>query len=82
MVRSTSSGQTTAINPNGRVIAMAEPFAETWLVAEVPVMTVKTIYTRFGDYLGVAFTVAAFAMLIIGAFLGTITTLKRRKNRR
>ena len=66
MLRSTSSGQTSAIDPNGRVIAMAEPFAETWLVAEVPIVTTTTIYTRFGDILGKAFACLAIIMLLFG----------------
>ena len=76
IVRSTSSGQTCAIDPNGRIIAMAEPFTEAWLVVEVPVMTVTTIYTRFGDYLGVFFTVAAFFMLLSGIFLYIIKRIR------
>jgi len=78
MIRSTSSGQTCAIDPNGRILAMAEPFTEAWLVAEVPVMTVTTIYTRFGDFLGVFFTVAAAVLLISGIISHIIRTLKHR----
>ena len=78
MVRSTSSGQTCAIDPNGRILAMAEPFTEAWLVAEVPVVTPSTIYTRYGDYLGVFFTWAAIALLISGGFSCIIYSLKRR----
>ena len=73
MVRATASGQTAAIDPNGRVIAMAEPFVETFLIAKVPIMTVTTIYTRFGDFLGLTFTIAAFAMLITGGFSRIMT---------
>jgi len=78
MIRSTSSGQTCAIDPNGRILAMAEPFTEAWLVAEVPVMNVITIYTRFGDYLGVFFTVAAILMLISGIFSRILYLRKQR----
>jgi len=76
MIRSTSSGQTCAIDPNGRILAMAEPFTEAWLVAEVPVMTVTTIYTRFGDFLGVFFTVAA-AVLLLSGIISHIISLSR-----
>ncbi|MCL2380807.1 MAG: apolipoprotein N-acyltransferase [Treponema sp.] len=79
MVRSTSSGMTCAINPNGRITAMAEPFAETWLVAEVPVVTTTTFYTRFGDWLGVFFTAAGAALLIFGGIFHTMNVRKRRK---
>jgi len=69
MVRSTASGQTCAIDPNGKILAMAEPFTESYLSAEVPVVTPLTLYTQFGDYLGVAFTLAAFLVLIVGLIL-------------
>jgi apolipoprotein N-acyltransferase len=69
MVRSTASGQTCAIDPNGRILAMAEPFTEAWLYAEVPLVTPKTIYTEFGDYAGVFFVWAAVLLLISGTIL-------------
>jgi apolipoprotein N-acyltransferase len=65
LVRATASGQTCAVDPNGRIIAMAEPFVETQLTVDVPIMKGKTFYTRFGDWLGVIFTAAAAAMLAI-----------------
>ncbi|MCL2374179.1 MAG: apolipoprotein N-acyltransferase [Treponema sp.] len=77
MIRSTSSGMTCAINPNGRITAMAEPFAETWLVAEVPVVTASAFYTRHGDWLGIFFAAAAGAMLISGIISHTINAAKR-----
>jgi apolipoprotein N-acyltransferase len=66
MVRSTASGQTCAVDPNGKILAMAEPFTESYLNAEVPVVTPLSLYTRFGDYLGITFTWAAFLVLIAG----------------
>ena len=79
MVRSTASGQTAAIDPNGKILAMAEPFSESFLLAEVPIVTPNTIYTRFGDYLGKGFTLAAIALLIPG--LGCyILKLHRRRS--
>jgi len=69
MVRATASGQTCAIDPNGKILAMAEPFTESFVNAEVPIVTPLTLYTRFGDYLGIAFTIAAFLVLIVGVIL-------------
>ena len=67
MVRSTASGQTAAIDPNGRIIAMAQPFTESYLNAEVPVISGHlTIYTRYGDYLGIIFTLTAILLLLSG----------------
>jgi apolipoprotein N-acyltransferase len=69
MVRSTASGQTCAIDPNGKILAMAEPFTESYLSAEVPIITPLALYTQLGDYLGIAFTLAAFLVLIAGVIL-------------
>jgi apolipoprotein N-acyltransferase len=66
MVRSTASGQTCAVDPNGRVIAMAEPFAETWLAADVPVVNYASFYTRYGDWLAGFFLAAVCTLLIAG----------------
>ena len=66
MVRSTASGQTCAIDPNGRILTMAEPFTEAWLVAEVPIVTKTTIYTLYGDYLGIVFSFLAIIFLLFG----------------
>jgi len=69
-VRSTASGQTAGIAPNGRIIAMAPPFTEAWLTVSVPIIRDRTtIYTRFGDFLGILFALAAALLLIIGCVL-------------
>ena len=78
MVRSTSSGQTCSIDPNGRILAMAEPFTESWLVAEVPLLSGETFYTKHGDYLGKAFLAAGLLMLIICMVSYIMNTVKRR----
>jgi apolipoprotein N-acyltransferase len=68
MVRSTASGQTCAVDPSGRVLALAPPFTEAWLNVEVPVVSgFWSLYTRFGDFLPRIFTALAFALLIIGS---------------
>ena len=67
-VRATTTGQTCIIDPNGKILAMAEPFVETYLVGSIPVMdkTVKTMYTRFGDYVGIIFASASGLLLVVG----------------
>jgi apolipoprotein N-acyltransferase len=77
MVRSTASGQTCGINPNGRVIALAPPFAENWITVEAPVLTGKTLYTLFGDYLGVFFVILSAALLIFGAVSRILNNIKK-----
>ncbi|MCL2243035.1 MAG: apolipoprotein N-acyltransferase [Treponema sp.] len=77
MVRSTASGQTCAIDPAGRIIAMAPPFTEAWLNVSVPVMKGETIYTLCGDYTGITFTAIAAALLLFGMVLCIINNLKK-----
>ncbi|MDR2618173.1 MAG: apolipoprotein N-acyltransferase [Treponema sp.] len=77
MVRSTASGQTCAIDPNGRILAMAQPFAETWLAAEVPVIQVSSLYTRYGDLLPWVFIVLSLFLLILPAVHGIIRVVKK-----
>ncbi|MDR0586840.1 MAG: apolipoprotein N-acyltransferase [Treponema sp.] len=69
MIRSTASGQTCAVDPNGRVLAMAEPFVETYLNVEIPLVKPAALYTRWGDVLGVFFTAAAVVVLLTGIIL-------------
>ncbi|MDR0501727.1 MAG: apolipoprotein N-acyltransferase [Treponema sp.] len=72
MVRSTASGQTCAIDPNGKVTALASPFSETWINVTIPLVKGNTPYTLYGDYLALFFTLAAAALLIYGAICCTI----------
>jgi apolipoprotein N-acyltransferase len=78
MVRSTASGQTCSVDPNGRILAMAEPFTEAALTVEVPVISPASLYTRFGDWLPVFFVVAALSLLITGIILYIIKVLRGR----
>jgi apolipoprotein N-acyltransferase len=78
MVRSTASGQTCSVDPNGKVLALAPPFTESWLTAEVPVLDFNSLYTRWGDRLALIFVVTAFALLIFIGALRIITLIKNR----
>jgi apolipoprotein N-acyltransferase len=66
MVRSTASGQTCAIDPNGAIIAMAKPFIETQLTVQVPVITLDSAYTHYGDFLPQCCVAATVILLILG----------------
>ncbi|MDR0377529.1 MAG: apolipoprotein N-acyltransferase [Spirochaetaceae bacterium] len=72
MVRATASGQTCGIDPNGRVLAMAEPFTEAWLTVKVPVVTEASLYTRYGDILAQLFLLAAGIILLTGIGRGIL----------
>ena len=77
-VRATISGQTCVIDPTGKVTAEAAPFSKNYLNAEIILLNQKksTIYTKYGDYLGVFFTCAAVIILIFGAAWYTIRKQK------
>ncbi|MFH2114091.1 MAG: apolipoprotein N-acyltransferase, partial [Spirochaetota bacterium] len=77
VARATASGQTCAIDPNGRIIGMAEPFKATRLTVEVPLMTANTLYTTYGDFLGQFFLLGALMVLPVG--LGARVVRKRRE---
>lgn len=67
VVRAANSGITAIIEPSGRIAAKIEPFVEGRLIGNVPVFdSVTTLYTRAGDWLGKAVTVAAL-LLAVGA---------------
>jgi apolipoprotein N-acyltransferase len=51
VVRAATSGQTAAIAPDGRILAMAVPFTQTYLNVNVPISDARTWYTRGGDFL-------------------------------
>jgi len=65
LVRAAASGQTCAIAPSGKILAMAGPFTETALNVQVPLMTGRTPYTVWGDLWGNLFLAAAILLLLI-----------------
>lgn len=77
VVRATASGQTCGIDPNGRILAMAKEFSETQLTVEVPLLSVSTWYTKYGDILAQAYVVLAVLCLIIGSIRLTIKASHR-----
>jgi len=78
MVRSTSTGQTCAIDSMGRVITEAAPFRETWVNVTIPIIKRDTLYTLYGDFLGVFFTLTAIILLLFGTIYYTIRKIKNR----
>ena len=81
MVRSSATGQTCSIDPNGRVTAMAAPFKEVRLNVTAPVLTKNTFYTLYGDYLGIFFSFTAVFLLLCGVLWCTIRQLRNKKGR-
>ena len=81
-VRATASGETVIIDPNGRITSSIPAFEENYLVGEIPLIDdLKiTLYTKFGDYVGVFFTIFAFGLLIGGGVNQIIIRCKKGKH--
>lgn len=80
VVRATNGGITCTIEPDGRISSMLEPFVEDYLVNDVPVYDeVTTLYTRWGDWLGIAFSGAAGCALLAGIVLSFVRRAGTRK---
>jgi apolipoprotein N-acyltransferase len=76
MVRSTASGQTCGIDPNGKILAMAQPFTESYLTVSVPVVRYSAFYTRYGDFLPLICTGMLVLILITSFILFIIRPIK------
>ncbi len=78
-VRATASGQTAVIDPNGKITAMAPSFEETYLIADFPVVEkgTKTLYTMWGDYVGILFVIFASLEVISGILISVIKRIKK-----
>ena len=69
LVRSTNSGMTAIIDPDGRILKQLKPFTEGYLVGDVPVYDSETtLYTRFGNWvaflaMGLSFLLLAFGLI-------------------
>jgi apolipoprotein N-acyltransferase len=67
LVRSTASGITCTIDPNGRIIAMLKPHTAGFLVSGIPITSVRfTLYTRWGDLWAVVIVCVSVIWLLVG----------------
>ncbi|MDR2864545.1 MAG: apolipoprotein N-acyltransferase [Spirochaetaceae bacterium] len=78
VLRSTTSGQSCGIDPNGRILAMAEPFTETSLTVALPLNDTESFYTIHGDFLPRIFLISGLVMLICGLGVKGIRVLTRK----
>ena len=80
VVRSTNGGMTVTIVPDGRITQVLEPFTADYLVGTVPVVDgTPTLYTRWGDWFGVAALVAGLGLLVAGAALRVAARARRHR---
>jgi apolipoprotein N-acyltransferase len=64
MLRATNTGMTAVIDPRGRIVALADPFTEAVVRADVQGYAGATPFVRFGNY-----GVLALCGALVGAAL-------------
>jgi apolipoprotein N-acyltransferase len=80
LVRSTASGITCTIDPNGRIIAMLKPHAAGFLVSGIPVTSVRfTLYTRWGDLWAVIIVCVSVIWLLVGLVIACLRKFLKLK---
>ncbi|MDF1566787.1 MAG: apolipoprotein N-acyltransferase [Spirochaetaceae bacterium] len=83
MVRATTAGLTSVIDPNGKILAKLEPFTQDHLIAEVPVYTGRTtIYNRWGDWFEKFLLILAIPMTAAAAVLQVLRLISERRKER
>ena len=79
-VRSTTSGQTCIISPNGEITKMAQPFIQSYIVGTIPVIDKDrnpTLYTKYGDIFGYSFVFIFFFLLLLKLIFVIIEKAKK-----
>lgn len=79
-VRSTTSGQTCIISPNGEITKMAQPFIQSYIVGTIPVIEKDrkpTLYTKYGDIFGYSFVFIFFFLLLLKLIFVIIEKAKK-----
>jgi len=67
MLRGTVGGMTAAIDPNGHITHLYEPFSEGYMIAEAPIIRgERTLYLEYGDWFGWAALVVGLVFLGLG----------------
>jgi apolipoprotein N-acyltransferase len=80
LVRAATSGQTCAIAPSGKILALAPAFTETALNVEIPIVPGQTPYTVWGDLWGILFSIFAAILLLYGFFRFILRVIKTGRN--
>jgi apolipoprotein N-acyltransferase len=82
MVRSTCSGFTASIDPNGKILDSLEPFTQGYLIAEVPLYTQRTtLFTRLGSWFD-WLCVSASGLLIVYIMVNGYFEKKKKKEKK
>ncbi len=70
-VRSTTSGVTCIINPDGKILKTASEFCPSYIIGRIPVMnnSEQTIFSKIGDITGLLEFALALIILIMQTFI-------------
>ena len=75
VVRSTNSGITCLITPNGKIEKRLDPFIEGFLIVDVPVYTgSSTLYSLWEDW----FAIGSMLITVVGILSGIIIKLLKK----
>ena len=80
-IRSTASGQTCIINPDGSIKQMAPAFCKTYVIDTIPVIEKhrkNTIYTLTGDIIAAGYCILTGVLLLIKTIVVIIVNIKNR----
>jgi len=67
VIRSSNSGMTCTINPDGRLTGMLEPFAEDYYIGSVPIYAERnTLYYHWGDWFPLVMLSLGLVLLLVG----------------
>ena len=70
-VRSTTSGVTCIINPDGKILKTAAEFCPSYIIGRIPVMnnSEQTVFSKIGDIAGLVEFALALIILIMQTFI-------------
>lgn len=77
LVRCANTGISGFVLPTGKTAATSRLFVDAVLTNRIPVIKIETIYTRYGDWLGLTCLVVA----VVAALYGTIRKKGGQKNK-
>lgn len=66
LVRSTNTGVSAFVDANGRIVEKSPLMEPATMIADVPMMRMETLYTKYGDWFGWICAIGATGMFTLG----------------